>query len=114
MIFCLQISSPLLPSPFFSLILDEQFHIKAYAMHEEVDICKALARHRRWQCLSKSDCFHDTILDSHDKSLLLVGTRSDADGGEELPYIHIFTGIDSTGEYMWKCGLQCIKELIIR
>lgn len=83
-------------------------------MHEKVDVCKALARHRRWQCLSKSDCFHDAVLNSHDESLLLVGTRSNTNRGEELPYVHIFTGIDSTREDMRKSGLKCIKELVIR
>jgi hypothetical protein len=112
----LSLSSLLLPSFFFLLRPSpsrEQFHVQTYATHEEIDVCKTLARHRWWQCLSKGDCFHDAVFHSHDESLLLVGARSNADRSKKLPHIHIFTSVDSTWENVRKGGLKCIKEFIV-
>ena len=91
----------------------KQFDIQSYGTHEEVDVCQSLARHCGRKGFRKSNSFHDTVLDCHDESLLLLGACTNTDCSEELPDVNIFAGIDCTGEDSWKGGFKNIEESIV-
>jgi hypothetical protein len=72
-----------------------------------------LARHVGRKCLRKTHGLHDAILDSHNKSLLLIRACTNTDSGQELPDVDIFAGVDRTGEYGRKTRLKGVEEFVI-
>ena len=72
-----------------------------------------MAGHSWGKRLCKRNSLHNTILDSHDKPLLLLGASAYSDRGQELPDVDIFTSIDSAGEDGGEGGLQDVEERII-
>lgn len=93
--------------------LSKQLDIKTNRSHEEIDICQALAGHSWRKSLSKGNGLHDTILDGHDKALLLFWAGSNSNGGEELPDVDIFTGVNGAREDVWKSALKDIEKVVV-
>jgi len=63
--------------------------------------------------LGKSYGLHDTVLDSHDKTLLLLRACTNADRSKKLPDIDIFTSVDCTRENGSEGRFKNIKEVVI-
>lgn len=59
------------------------------------------------------DGLHNTVLDSHDESLLLFGTGTNTDCSKELPDVNILSGIDSTREDVGESRFEGIEESIV-
>ena len=93
--------------------LDKQLNIQTYRSHEEIDIRQPLARHRWWERLRQVDSLHDTVLDSHDKTLLLIWASTHADSGQELPHVDVLAAVDGAGEDVWKGMLDGVEELVV-
>lgn len=94
------------------LRLLEQLDVKPDGSHEKVDIVQALLGHIGRQSLGESHRVHDTVLDSNDKSLLLVGSGANANGGKELPNVDILSRGHGARENMGKSRLEMIEELV--
>lgn len=93
--------------------LGEEVNIQSDRPHEEVDVRQTLATQSRRQSLSESDGVHDTILDGHDESLLLLRTSTDANRSKELPNVDIFAGVNSAGEDRRESRLESVEEIVI-
>ncbi len=72
-----------------------------------------MARHRWGKSLRKSNCLHDTILDRHDQTLLLLRASTNTDSSEELPDVDILASIDRAREDVREGGLERVEEAIV-
>ena len=88
----------------------KQLDIEADRLHEQVHVRQALSRHIRRQRLRVTDGTHDTILDTKDKTLLLIRGRADADGGEKLPDVDVVARVDAAREDVGQARLDDVKE----
>lgn len=91
----------------------KQFDIQSNRAHEEVNVPKSLAGHIWGKCLRKSHGLHNPVLDSHNQSLLLIRTCANADCGQELPDVDIFTSVNRTRENGRKTWFKGIKEFVV-
>lgn len=71
------------------LLSSQQFHVQSDRAHEQIDIAQSSLRHVLRQRLTDPHRLHDTVFDANDQPLLLVGTRADAHGGQELPHMDV-------------------------
>ena len=67
----------------------KELDIQTDSSHEQVDIAEALPAHILWQGLADGNSLHHTLLDTDDKSLLLVGAGAYTHGGKELPDVDV-------------------------
>jgi hypothetical protein len=88
----------------------KQFNIQTDGAHEEINAAQALGRHSGRQCLGKSDCVEDTVLDRQDQSSLLVVGCGDTHRSEELPNVNILSSVDATRENVRQRWLKADKE----
>lgn len=91
----------------------EKINVEADGPHEEINIGQTLAGHRGRQSLREVDSLHDTVLDGHDKALLLLRAGADADGSQELPYVYILASVDRAGEDIGESPFNNVKECVI-
>lgn len=91
----------------------EQLNVEADRPHEEVDVLQTVGCECWRQGLGEADGVHDTILDSNDKSLLLVRAGTNTDSGEKLPDVGILIGGNATRENVRKSGLEDVEELSV-
>jgi hypothetical protein len=90
----------------------QQLNIQPNRAHKEVDVIQALLGHISGECLGYRDGIHDTVLDSKNKSLLLISARANANGGQELPDVDVLSRDDSAGENVRESGLQVVEEAV--
>ena len=96
-----------------NISLLKQVDIQSDRAHEKVDVAQTLACHGWGEGLGESDSLHDTILDCHDQSLLLLGTSTNSDRSKELPNVYIFASVDSAREDRREGGLERIEEVVV-
>lgn len=90
----------------------EKLDIQTNSPHEQVDIAEALPAHILRQGLADGNSLHHTLLDTDDKSLLLVGAGANTHGGQELPHVNVVcrgdTGVG--GEDVGQQWLDGVEE----
>jgi hypothetical protein len=82
-------------------VLLQQLDIQADGPHEKIDTSQTLRCHGRRKGLRQRHCVENSVLDSKNKSCLLVMVGANTHGGKKLPYIDIFAAIDTTREDEW-------------
>lgn len=89
----------------------QELNVQTDRPHKQVDVLQTLGCHVLRKRLGQSDGIHDTILDGKDQTRLLVRACPDANGGKQLPDIHVFARGDSAGEHVGKAGFEKVEEL---
>jgi hypothetical protein len=71
------------------LFSTQELDIQTDGPHEQVDIAQALPAHILRQGLADGNSLHNALLDTNDKSLLLVRAGTNTHSGKELPHVDI-------------------------
>jgi hypothetical protein len=94
------------------LFSTKKLDIQTDSPHKQVDIAKSLPAHILRQGLANSNSLHNTLLDTDDKSLLLIGAGANTHGGEELPDVNVVCSGDTGvgGEDVRQQWLDGVEE----
>jgi hypothetical protein len=100
------------PSNGLCLFSTKKLDIQPNSSHEQVDVAKSLPAHILRQRLANSNSLHNTLLDTNNKSLLLVGAGAHTHGGEELPDVNVVRSGDTGvgGEDVRQQWLDSVEE----